>query len=141
MTYPACKSIDTELGDVRRRDDTSQTKGPDEMSEPHKVHLAAEAILDRLNRLMSTVAVFGDPIEHNGFTVIPAARVTAGGGGGRGIDQGADREGDGGGAGLLARPAGAFIIKDGRVAWKPAISIRTASILAVLAVLYLARQK
>lgn len=102
---------------------------------------AAEPILDRLHRLVSTVTVFGDPIEHDGLTVIPAARVTAGGGGGRGIDQGGEREGDGGGAGLLARPAGAFIINDGRVTWKPAVTFETVATLVMLAVIWLARRK
>ena len=80
------------------------------MTRPDSHHTSAEPILDRLNRLMSTVTVFEDPIEHDGLTVIPAVRMTAGGGGGKGVDQGAEREGDGGGAGLIARPAGAIII-------------------------------
>lgn len=109
------------------------------MKQPDRHNTAVEPILDRLDRLMSTVTVFGDPIEHNGLTVIPAARVTAGGGGGRGIDQGAAREGDGGGAGLLARPTGVFVINDGQVTWKPAINIETLATLAMLAIIWLAR--
>jgi uncharacterized spore protein YtfJ len=109
--------------------------------QPDRYQPVAEPILDSLHRLASTVTVFGDPIEHNGVRVIPAARVIAGGGGGRGIEKGANREGDGGGAGLLARPAGAFIISDGRVTWKPGITIETVAILAVLAVLWRARRR
>jgi uncharacterized spore protein YtfJ len=108
------------------------------MTEPDVHHPAAEPILERLHRLMSTVTVFGDPIEHNGLTVIPAARVTAGGGGGKGIDDGGERQGDGGGAGLLARPAGAFVITEGRVIWKPAVTIETVVTLAMMAVIWLA---
>ncbi|MDJ0925435.1 MAG: spore germination protein GerW family protein [Acidimicrobiia bacterium] len=107
--------------------------------DPHQG--AAEPILDRLHRLMSTATVFGDPIEHDGLTVIPAARVVAGGGGGRGVDQGAQREGDGGGAGLLARPAGALVINDGRVIWKPAITVESVATLVLLAIIWLARRR
>jgi uncharacterized spore protein YtfJ len=48
------------------------------MTQPDLHHPAAEPILDRLHRLTSTVTVYGEPIEHNGLTVIRAVRVTAG---------------------------------------------------------------
>lgn len=111
------------------------------MTQPDLHHPSAEPILDRLHRLVSTVTVFGDPIERDGLTVIPAARVTTGGGRGREVDQAAEREGDGGGAGLLARPIGAFIINGGRVTWKPAVTIETVATLVILAVTWLARRK
>jgi uncharacterized spore protein YtfJ len=64
--------------------------------------------------------VFGDPYEKDGLTVIPAARVMGGGGGGNGTDD-AGQQGEGGGFGLVARPAGAYVIKDGEVTWRPAL--------------------
>jgi uncharacterized spore protein YtfJ len=61
--------------------------------------------------------VFGDPVEKDGVTVIPVAYVGGGGGGG------GDAEGNGGGGfGLGAKPAGAYVIKDGDVRWEPAIN-------------------
>jgi uncharacterized spore protein YtfJ len=66
--------------------------------------------------------VYGEPVEKDGVVVIPAARVTAGGGGGNGEDKRGQR-GEGGGLGLIARPAGAFIIKDGNARWEPAVDI------------------
>lgn len=66
--------------------------------------------------------VYGDPVEKDGVTVIPAARVTAGGGGGNGEDRRGQR-GEGGGLGLIARPVGAFVIKDGNARWEPAVDI------------------
>jgi uncharacterized spore protein YtfJ len=46
--------------------------------------------------------VYGEPIEQDGLTVVPAAAVRGGGGGG------ADSEGNGGGGfGVAARPVGA----------------------------------
>jgi uncharacterized spore protein YtfJ len=66
--------------------------------------------------------VFGDPVERDGMTLIPAAAVQGGAGGGGGQD--ADGAGGGGsGFGLTARPVGAFVIKDGEVRWEPALDL------------------
>ncbi|HET6683829.1 MAG TPA: hypothetical protein VFG75_09045 [Gaiella sp.] len=62
--------------------------------------------------------VFGEAIERDGLTVIPAATVRGGGGGG-----GDAQHNGGGGFGLQARPAGAFVIRDGAVEWRPAIDV------------------
>ncbi|MDF5755852.1 spore germination protein GerW family protein [Spongiactinospora sp. TRM90649] len=68
--------------------------------------------------------VFGEPITHDGVTVIPVARVASGGGGGKGKQRGEFAEqGSGGGYGLGAAPAGVFVIKDGNVRWHPALDI------------------
>jgi uncharacterized spore protein YtfJ len=64
--------------------------------------------------------VFAEPYEKNGTTVIAAARVKGGGGGGGGHD-GDSQEGEGGGFGMAARPAGAYVIRDGKVSWQPAV--------------------
>jgi len=72
--------------------------------------------------VMNVKRVYGDPYEKNGLTVIPAAIVGGVGGGATG-DQ---TDGDSGrerGFGLMARPSGAWIIKDGLVTWKPAIDV------------------
>jgi uncharacterized spore protein YtfJ len=64
--------------------------------------------------------VFAEPYEKNGTTVIAAARVQGGGGGGGGHD-GDSQEGEGGGFGMAARPAGAYVVRDGKVTWQPAV--------------------
>ena len=81
----------------------------------------------KLDQLISTASdaitvrrVFAEPYERNGTTVIAAAKVRGGGGGGGGHDKDA-QEGEGGGFGLAARPAGAYVIRDGRVSWQPAV--------------------
>jgi uncharacterized spore protein YtfJ len=62
--------------------------------------------------------VYGDPIESNGVTVVPAAKIGGGGGGG------GDSEGDGGlGFGLGAKPVGAYVIKGDDVKWVPAVDV------------------
>ncbi len=62
--------------------------------------------------------VFGEPIQVNGMTVIPAATVRGGGGGG-----GKSSEEGGVGFGINARPAGAFVVNGREVTWRPAIDV------------------
>lgn len=76
--------------------------------------------------------VFSEPYTSDGVTVITASRVWGGGGGGTGQDDDG-QQGEGGGFGLHARPAGAYVIRDGVVSWRPALDPNTA-IRAVAAV-------
>jgi uncharacterized spore protein YtfJ len=64
--------------------------------------------------------VYGEPYERNGISVIPAAAVAGGAGGGSGEDPTSKAVGGGTGFGLTARPVGAFVIEDGNVRWQPA---------------------
>jgi uncharacterized spore protein YtfJ len=68
--------------------------------------------------------VFGEPIERDGVTIIPAASVRggAGGGGGRGPKQ-EEGEGSGGGYGFMAHPAGVFVLRGDQVDWRPALDL------------------
>jgi len=80
--------------------------------------------------------VYGEPIEQEGVTIIPAAAVRGGGGGG------GDSEGNGGGGfGVSARPIGAYVIRDGEVRWRPAVDVNRLmlgwQIVSALAVLVL----
>lgn len=71
---------------------------------------------------MTVSRVYGDPIERDGVTVIPAAAVRGGGGFGGGNDaQG--NEGGGGGSGIIARPVGVYRIENGTVTWEPALDL------------------
>jgi uncharacterized spore protein YtfJ len=73
---------------------------------------------------MTMRRVFGEPCERDGVTIIPAAVVVGGMGAGSGQRGGDDGDtGDGGGFGVVAVPAGAYSIRDGRVRWHPAVSV------------------
>jgi len=78
-------------------------------------------VVERLDAARDAVTVrrvYGDPYQVEGITIIPAASVMGGGGGG------ADTQGNGGGGfGVRARPAGAWIIKDGDAQWRPAVDV------------------
>lgn len=72
--------------------------------------------------------IYGDPVERDGVTIVPAAAVFGGTGGG------GDEDGNGGGGfGLIGRPTGAWVIRDGEVTWKPAIDVtRLAAIVGLV---------
>jgi uncharacterized spore protein YtfJ len=75
--------------------------------------------LERARAALSAERVYGRPVEKDGVTVIPAAKVAGGAGAGGGVEADGSESGGGGGFGLTARPAGALIIKpDGNVRWK-----------------------
>jgi len=77
-----------------------------------------------LERLVSQVggqarvqAVFGEPVEREGVTVIPVARVRWGVGGGGGAGQ--EGSGSGGGGGVAADPIGYIDITSAGAAFRP----------------------
>jgi uncharacterized spore protein YtfJ len=102
--------------------------------DPHEVIKGAREAL-------SVRQVFGEPVEREGVTVIPAATVIGGGGGGggeSGPEPKQDGESDpqaqsgfGSGFGGVMWPAGAFEIKDGRVTWRPAIDLTRVLLVAL----------
>ena len=71
--------------------------------------------------------VFGKPYEQNGVVVIPAAKIRGGGGGGGGTGGEGERtaSGSGYGFGLDGHPVGAYVIKNGKVKWKPALDLNS----------------
>ncbi len=75
-------------------------------------------MVNQIQEQFSATIVYGDPIESDGTVVVPAARVFGGGGGGSDPNLG-----EGGGFGLMAMPAGAWVIKGGGAEWKPAIDV------------------
>jgi uncharacterized spore protein YtfJ len=74
-------------------------------------------------------AVFGDPIERDGTTVIPVARIRWGAGGGGGAAP--EGSGSGGGGGVAAEPVGYIEITAAGASFRPMPrSIGPAAILA-----------
>jgi len=87
------------------------------------------AVMDVLRKVVDNAAVgtvFGDPVTHNGVIVIPVAQVRGAGGGGGGSSLAPDRpeaSGTGGGIALSAKPVGVFVVRNGRVAWRPSVDV------------------
>jgi uncharacterized spore protein YtfJ len=65
---------------------------------------------------MTVKRVYGEPIEKDGLTLIPAAEVLGGGGGGSD-----EAHNGGGGFGVSARPVGMWVIRGEDVEWEPAM--------------------
>ena len=84
--------------------------------------ITEKELLERAGDLTAR-QVFGDPITADGVTVIPVARVGAGLGGGSGERQQQEGSGSGFGYGFGARPAGAYVIRNGKVSWVPAVDV------------------
>jgi uncharacterized spore protein YtfJ len=92
-----------------------------------------DEMLTGVRDVLTVKRVYGDPIERDGVLVIPAAKVTGGAGGG-----GDNENNGGGGFGVSAKPAGAWIIRNGEVAWTPAIdATRIASLSMLVAIIFL----
>jgi uncharacterized spore protein YtfJ len=90
-----------------------------------------DALLNSATDTMTIKRVFGEPIERDGVLVIPVA-VVAGGGGGGGRHGQPDHPGEesGGGFGVWARPIGAYVVREGRVEFRPAIDLVPLAFLA-----------
>jgi uncharacterized spore protein YtfJ len=77
-------------------------------------------VVSEAKSAMRASEVFGTPYEKNGITIIPAAKISGGAGGG-GNEM--EPQAGGGGFGVSSRPVGAFVIKDGEVRWHPALDL------------------
>jgi uncharacterized spore protein YtfJ len=95
-----------------------------------------DALLQGHRDAINVKRVYGDPIERDGVTIVPAAAVMGGTGGG-----GNDAGNGGGGLGLIARPVGVWEIRDGSVTWRPAASVNWIAFLAALVALALLRRR
>ena len=120
-------------------------------------------ILSEARDAMTVRRVFGEPFEKEGMTIVPVAQVMGGFGGGgpaetpaaTGVTAPAGTKpaaptGIGGGFGVVARPMGVFVIREGRVRWVPSVDVTrlvfrmilgAAAILFVLRPVLMARTK
>lgn len=79
-------------------------------------------IASRVGLHSNAAAVFGDPVDGDGITVVPVAKVRWGFGGGSGSGKNGDEdsvgEGAGGGGGAMASPLGFIEIKNGQAEFR-----------------------
>ena len=84
-------------------------------------------MLEGAREAITVRRVYGDPIESDGVTIIPAADVRGGGGGG-----GDAQNNGGGGFGVAARPVGVYVVRGGEVAWEPAVDASRIAIMGMV---------
>jgi uncharacterized spore protein YtfJ len=83
-------------------------------------------VMERTGASVDAKRVFAEPVESGGATVICAAMIGGGGGGAQEAQaSGSLAESPKGGAGFARtpKPAGAFVIREGRVRWQPAVDL------------------
>jgi uncharacterized spore protein YtfJ len=95
-----------------------------------------ERLADKLGAKASVSAVFGEPVERDGVTIVPVARVGfgfgAGVGSGRRTKEDDHNQGGGGGGGTMAVPQGYIEIKDGNAVYRPIRDVRADILIAAL---------
>ena len=72
---------------------------------------------------MTVKRVFGEPITHDGVTLIPVARVRGMGGQGSGEGPNAQGKGEGSGFAMTAKAMGTYVVKGQDVKFVPAIDV------------------
>jgi uncharacterized spore protein YtfJ len=100
-------------------------------------------ILATAQDAMTVKRVYGEPFRKNGVTIIPAARVWGGAGGGLQERRGSMPGGQGGGFGIRAKPAGAYVVRGENVRWVPAVDANqiVAGFQALAVVVFLVRRR
>ena len=109
-------------GELSRPEDVSEASVPQIEGQVDMVDV--QQIMGQVKDAVTVRRVFGEPIERDGVTVIPVARVSGGAGGGMspGTSNGAQAS-SGAGYGMGAAPVGVYIIRDGQVTFQPALDL------------------
>jgi uncharacterized spore protein YtfJ len=102
-----------------------------------------EGVVKKLADNARAAVVFADPVEREGLTIIPIARLSWGFGGGTGSDKKGTSSGMGGGGGITAVPVGYIELKGGKARFSPIVDfskiIPVAIVLSLLISLLLRR--
>lgn len=96
-------------------------------------------LLAQAREALTVKHVFGEPIERDGLTIVPVAKLRGCGGGGAGEGPEATGKGWGLGYGLSAKASGVYEIKGGEVRFIPVVDVNriilVAGVVAVAALL------
>jgi uncharacterized spore protein YtfJ len=96
--------------------------------------MKVDELISKTKDTFEAKKVFAEPFTQDGITVITAATLAGGLGGGTGRDE-KGQEGEGGGFGLSAKPTGAYVISNGKVRWEPAIDVnRLVAVMGAVAI-------
>jgi len=117
-----------------------------------------QELMGRVTKNLSVERSFGKPYEKDGTMVIPVVMVAGGGGGGEGtagavdteepetLRDSSERHGDsatgwGGGFGGVVIPVGAYVVKDERVRWIPAVNVNVVILAGLVLMRILVRSR
>lgn len=137
--------------DAHDHTDPDTTGAPPTAPQPPGDRRAARQPIRAARRLIHVRRAFGEPIERDGVTLVPVARVAGGSGFGSGDGQWEEAggtkagggAGSGGGFGVGVYPVGVYVVRGGDVRWEPAFDLNRAVIggqlLGALALVIIAR--
>ena len=91
-----------------------------------------------VRRLLRARDVFGKPVSRDGVTLVPVSSVIGGAGSGESTGGNPGPQ-SGLGYGFVARPVGAFEIRDGKARWRPVVDVTALAVMATLSGLIVAR--
>ncbi|MDQ3690952.1 MAG: sporulation protein [Chloroflexota bacterium] len=77
-----------------------------------------DELLNAAKDAMTARTVFAEPIERDGLLIIPPRRCEA-----AVVEAATAPRTAGAGFGLSAKPAGAYVVREGKVSWEPAIDV------------------
>jgi uncharacterized spore protein YtfJ len=79
-----------------------------------------ERVGEAVGKRAQAAAIFGEPVQREGLTIIPVARARFGfgGGGGSGAREGEEGSGGGGGGGAVVSPVGYIELRDDGAAFR-----------------------
>jgi uncharacterized spore protein YtfJ len=82
-----------------------------------------EKLASKLGLNANATLIYGNPVDREGVTVIPVAKVSYGFGGGEGNanPKEKDSQGSGGGGAITVKPAGYIEIKNGKATYRPIV--------------------
>jgi uncharacterized spore protein YtfJ len=89
----------------------SESKIDTRLQESEHSGSLVERLAEKLSAAANVAKIFGEPIDRDGTTIIPVAKVRYGFGGGGGGRK--DEQGSGGGGGVQVTPYGYIEIKNG----------------------------
>ena len=87
-----------------------------QQTKPRKISFI-ERLAEKVGVHANAKTIYSEPVQCDGVTVIPVAKVRWGFGGGTGIKP--DKRGKGGGGGVQVSPLGYIEMKDGRTEYRP----------------------
>lgn len=84
-----------------------------------------EELAERIGRSARAEAIFGTPVERDGTTVLPVAKMRWGVGGGFGRKAGPPDQGAGAGAGVTLKPVGYIEMRGGKTQFRAIVDPAT----------------
>jgi uncharacterized spore protein YtfJ len=85
--------------------------------------MEVDELFRRAGKYLTVRRAYGPSYDHDGVLMVPVAIVAGGAGGGSGVAAGTDEQRAGGGFGGLVYPIGVYVVRDGKVRFRPTLDV------------------